>query len=31
MFRQILMKPGDHDYGFKTDTDCVDPRINIKN
>jgi hypothetical protein len=23
--------PGDYDYAIKTDTDCVDPRIHIKN
>ena len=23
--------PGDYDYGIKTDTDCVDPRIHVEN
>ena len=25
------LAPGNYDYAIKTDTDCVDPRINIKN
>ena len=25
------LKPGDYNYGIKTDTDCVDPRIHVEN
>ena len=25
------LEPGDYNYAMKTDTDCVDPRIHVKN